>query len=100
MLPPAAMSKSNELLPSVDGIDLINYVDESQLEDVMRLVGQDLSEPYSSKWETTSFVLFMSRVTLQCTEPYPTSVLSFIRSIHLSIFSTQMAAAMYPSCPC
>lgn len=33
----------------MDGIDLINYVDESQLEDVMRLVGQDLSEPYSSK---------------------------------------------------
>ena len=94
------MSKSNELLPSVDGIDLINYVDESQLEDVMRLVGQDLSEPYSSKWETTSCIVFTSRVTLQCTEPYLTSVLSFIRSIHLSIFSTQMAGAMYPSCPC
>lgn len=52
-----AMDKNNtdsnpmihDHLPSVKGIDLINYVDESQLEDVMRLVGQDLSEPYSSK---------------------------------------------------
>jgi len=39
---------SHDHLPSVEGIDLINYVDESQLEDVMRLVGQDLSEPYST----------------------------------------------------
>ena len=30
------------------GIDLIIYVDESQLDNVMRLVGQDLSEPYLS----------------------------------------------------
>ena len=37
-------------LPSVEGIDLIDYVDESQLDDVMRLVGQDLSEPYSSEF--------------------------------------------------
>lgn len=42
------MDKDN--LPSVKGIDLIDYVDESQLNDVMRLVGQDLSEPYSSKF--------------------------------------------------
>ncbi|KAL3775778.1 hypothetical protein ACHAWO_003627 [Cyclotella atomus] len=40
------MNRSN--LPTVKGIKLIDYVDESQLEDVMRLVGQDLSEPYSS----------------------------------------------------
>lgn len=44
------MEKSN--LPSVEGIDLIDYVDESQLDDVMRLVGQDLSEPYSSEYLT------------------------------------------------
>jgi hypothetical protein len=41
------MDKS--VLPSVEGIDLTDYVDESQLDDVMRLVGQDLSEPYSSE---------------------------------------------------
>jgi len=32
----------------VDGIDQIIYVDESQLDIVMRLVGQDLSDPYLS----------------------------------------------------
>lgn len=41
---------NNNNLPTVDGIDLIDYVDESQLNDVMRLVGQDLSEPYSSEF--------------------------------------------------
>ena len=30
------------------GIDLIIYIDETQLDNVMRLVGQDLSEPYLS----------------------------------------------------
>ena len=49
-------------LPSVDGIDLINYVDESQLEDVMRLVGQDLSEPYSSKAHKNRYCVCTPRV--------------------------------------
>jgi hypothetical protein len=33
----------------IDGISFVDYRDESQLNDVMRLVGADLSEPYSSK---------------------------------------------------
>lgn len=33
----------------IEGIAFVDYEDESQLEDVMRLVGTDLSEPYSSK---------------------------------------------------
>ena len=36
--------------PFVEGIEFVNYVDEGQLDDVMRLVGQDLSEPYSSEF--------------------------------------------------
>ena len=36
----------NEKIP---GIKFVNYRDESQLESVMRLVGKDLSEPYSGK---------------------------------------------------
>lgn len=35
--------------PVIEGIEFVNYVDERQLDDVMRLVGQDLSEPYSSE---------------------------------------------------
>ncbi len=35
--------------PVIEGIEFVNYVDEGQLDDVMRLVGQDLSEPYSSE---------------------------------------------------
>ena len=34
---------------SLDDIEFVDYVDESQLEHVMKLVLQDLSEPYSSK---------------------------------------------------
>ena len=37
------------LLPEIEGIEFVNYVNEEQLDDVMRLVGQDLSEPYSSE---------------------------------------------------
>ena len=38
------------MLPSIEGIEFVNYVNEEQLDDVMRLVGQDLSEPYSSEF--------------------------------------------------
>mmetsp|Transcript_18621 Transcript_18621/g.28252 ORF Transcript_18621/g.28252 Transcript_18621/m.28252 type:complete len:218 (-) Transcript_18621:1170-1823(-) len=31
----------------IEGINFVNYRDESQIESVMRLVGRDLSEPYS-----------------------------------------------------
>ena len=33
---------------TIEGIAFVDYRDESQLPDVMRLVGADLSEPYSS----------------------------------------------------
>jgi hypothetical protein len=33
----------------IEGIRFVDYVDESQLHDVMSLVGRDLSEPYSSE---------------------------------------------------
>jgi len=32
----------------IEGIEFVDYKDESQLESVMELVGRDLSEPYSS----------------------------------------------------
>jgi hypothetical protein len=32
----------------IEGISFVDYVDERQLDDVMALVGRDLSEPYSS----------------------------------------------------
>ena len=34
----------------IPGIKFINYRDESQIDSVMRLVGRDLSEPYSGEW--------------------------------------------------
>lgn len=43
------LERTGHLLPSIDGIEFVDYVDEGQLEDVMRLVGQDLSEPYSGE---------------------------------------------------
>jgi hypothetical protein len=41
--------KDNRALPEIPGIHFVDYVDESQLDYVMSLVGRDLSEPYSSK---------------------------------------------------
>jgi hypothetical protein len=35
----------------IQGIRFVDYVDESQLDYVMSLVGRDLSEPYSSKYQ-------------------------------------------------
>jgi hypothetical protein len=54
----AAMTTTghNINLPSIDGIEFVDYIDERQLEDVMRLVGQDLSEPYSGEDFTLSFL--------------------------------------------
>jgi len=44
------MDSGDFKLPSIDGIEFVNYTNEEQLDDVMRLVSQDLSEPYSSKY--------------------------------------------------
>ena len=38
----------------IEGIEFVNYEDESRLESVMRLVGRDLSEPYSGKFPPSS----------------------------------------------
>jgi hypothetical protein len=38
-----------KMVASIPGIVFIDYVNESQLDAVMSLVGNDLSEPYSSK---------------------------------------------------
>jgi hypothetical protein len=52
------LAKDGSILPSnidnsdddaIPGIRFVDYVDESQLDQVMSLVGRDLSEPYSSK---------------------------------------------------
>jgi len=40
-------------LLEIPGIRFVDYVDESQLEYVMSLVGRDLSEPYSSTFVAT-----------------------------------------------
>lgn len=40
---------SNNDASVIGGIRFVDYVDESQLDHVMSLVGRDLSEPYSSK---------------------------------------------------
>lgn len=35
----------------IPGIKFVNYKDESQMDSVMKLVGRDLSEPYSSEFQ-------------------------------------------------
>ncbi|CAB9505871.1 alpha-acetyltransferase 30 [Seminavis robusta] len=46
----------------IDGIEFVNYTDESQLEYVMDLVGRDLSEPYS----IFTFRYFLARFPSLC----------------------------------
>jgi hypothetical protein len=56
ILPPIVDSNDDdEVIP---GIRFVDYVDESQLDQVMSLVGRDLSEPYSSK-SLLKFLLFL-----------------------------------------
>jgi len=38
-----------ETKDAIEGIEFVDYRDESQIDSVMSLVGRDLSEPYSSK---------------------------------------------------
>ncbi len=47
--PEAAENNTDFVMPTIEGIKFVNYINEEQLGDVMRLVGQDLSEPYSGK---------------------------------------------------
>lgn len=47
--PPINFASGYDADEIIDGIAFVDYRDESQLHDVMRLVGTDLSEPYSSK---------------------------------------------------
>lgn len=42
----------------IEGIEFVDYADESQLEHVMDLVSRDLSEPYSSKYLYSCIVLY------------------------------------------
>ena len=36
-------------LPTIEGVEFINYENEEQLQHVMSMVSKDLSEPYSSE---------------------------------------------------
>ena len=51
-------------IDDIEGIKFINYRDESQLDSVMRLVGRDLSEPYSGKKLSINF-FFRVRIDLK-----------------------------------
>jgi hypothetical protein len=57
ILPPSVDSNDDEVIP---GIRFVDYVDESQLDQVMSLVGRDLSEPYSSKYLLKFLLLLVS----------------------------------------
>ena len=102
---------SSSIIP---GIEFVNYTPEFDLDDVMRLVGQDLSEPYSSK-NYFCFVPFLPRVqylcVLQCLFhhilfsympflpfllPVNYCYLPHSYSFHISVFPTSVATALYP----
>lgn len=60
--------KSEFSLPTIEGIEFVNYTNEEQLDDVMRLVGQDLSEPYS----IFTYRYFLHRCPQLCILAVPT----------------------------
>jgi hypothetical protein len=49
ILPPPGAIEDDGEEEDIPGIRFVDYVDESQLDHVMSLVGRDLSEPYSSE---------------------------------------------------
>lgn len=61
----------------IPGIKFVNYRDEAQIHSVMRLVGKDLSEPYSSEYCTLGLVLLRTVMV----HDYHTIKIVFSRSI-------------------
>lgn len=95
------MTGHNINLPSIDGIEFVDYIDERQLEDVMRLVGQDLSEPYSGEDFTLSFLPTLNNFIEQIILSHMKLNIIFVLvhyimiSIHLPIFPPSMAQALH-----
>lgn len=77
-------SSAMDCSAEVDGIEFVDYVDEKQLDDVMALVGRDLSEPYSSKPSEEA-------TTMEST----TTAVSPASSIYLQVLSFSISRALY-----
>jgi hypothetical protein len=61
----------------IEGIEFIDYRDESQIDAVMSLVGRDLSEPYSS---TFLLVVFQNMCNIRFTH------FTLVQSLHIASF--------------
>lgn len=76
---------------SKNEIEFRDYMNESQLDHVMQLVTQDLSEPYSSKFISTLII----RIRISVTHTF---LLALQYSLHLSILSIKVSRIMYTCC--
>lgn len=71
----------------IEGFEFVDYDDERHLDDVMRLVSNDLSEPYSGT-SVRPFVICLSELLcIRLPRRFPPS-------LHLPILSSQMAKSV------
>ena len=76
---------------AIEGIDFVDYRDESQIESVMSLVGRDLSEPYSSKkqWENAGNAVSYENCSISTqSSPIATFCIAFPSSVFLQSLRT------------
>ena len=69
--------KQSSGIDDIEGIKFMDYKDESQLDSVMRLVGRDLSEPYSGK---NSFCYLSNKKMVVCFETITQRFVRFANS--------------------
>jgi hypothetical protein len=89
----------NLQLMRIDGIQFVDYADESQLDHVMSLVGRDLSEPYSSTSMVPPYRPSLSFFLL-CDTYMQYLLLILPVSFYVSLLFTSLSTIMYTSCGC
>jgi hypothetical protein len=97
----ASLDEDDDCL-HVEGIKFLNYTDESQLGDIMRLVGKDLSEPYSSESLARGnfYFLYLHLQFDQVAEFNFYGQLSLVialLSLHISVLSSTLAKSLFNS---
>lgn len=87
------MANNSGTEDAIEGIEFVDYRDESQIDSVMSLVGRDLSEPYSSKCPR-KISLVSPLIPLDSLMLYFIVIL-FFSSLYISLLFASLSGALY-----
>jgi peptide alpha-N-acetyltransferase len=80
--------QDGDVSTKIEGIDFVDYRDESLLDSVMSLVGRDLSEPYSSKMDY--------RNTYRIHHSFSSALIVVSQHIHVPVFTYRYFLHRFP----